>query len=59
MTRPGSTKMMEERVPAAEASVCTILFSCAVESANRRSKAIETTVAGMDVANVNPAFSPK
>jgi len=27
MIMPGSTKMMEESVPAAEATVCTMLFS--------------------------------
>ncbi len=59
MTRPGSTKIMEDRVPAADASVWTILFSWMVEFAKRRSSVIETTVAGMDVANVSPALRPK
>jgi hypothetical protein len=27
ITSPGSTKMIDERVPAAEATVCTMLFS--------------------------------
>ncbi len=27
ITRPGSTKMMDEIAPAAEATVCTMLFS--------------------------------
>ena len=37
MTRPGSTKMIEESVPAAEATVCTMLFSWIVVPRNARS----------------------
>ena len=59
MTRPGSTKMMEESVPAAEATVCTMLFSWMVAPRKARSTAIEITAAGIEVAKVSPALSPK
>src|SRR6266404_486287 len=59
MTRPGSTKMMADNVPAADATVCTMLFSWMVVPLNPRSTAIEITAAGIDVAKVNPAFRPK
>src|SRR6185312_4326151 len=59
MTRPGSTKMIADRVPAAEAMVWTILFSWMVIPLNPRRIAIEMTAAGMDVANVSPALRPK
>ena len=59
ITRPGSTKMMAERVPAAEATVCTMLFSRIDESRTRLRSAIEMTAAGMEEANVIPTFSPR
>src|ERR1700722_14896301 len=59
MTSPGSTKMIEDRVPAAEATVCTMLFSCRVAPLKARSTAMEITAAGMEVAKVSPALSPK
>ena len=59
ITMPGSTKMIEDRVPAAEATVCTILFSWTVMPLNPRSTAMEITAAGIEVAKVRPAFSPK
>jgi hypothetical protein len=59
MTIPGSTKMMEESVPAADATVCTMLFSCIVAPRTARSTAIEITAAGIEVAKVSPALSPK
>ncbi len=59
MIRPGSTKMMEESVPAADATVCTMLFSWIVAPRKLRSTAIEMTAAGIEVAKVSPAFSPK
>ena len=59
ITRPGSTKMIDDSVPAAEATVCTMLFSWTVESRKPRSSAIEMTAAGIDVANVRPALRPK
>src|SRR5689334_2835957 len=59
ITRPGRTKMIEERVPAAEATVWTILFSWIVIPLNLRSTAMEMTAAGMDVEKVSPALRPK
>ncbi len=59
ITRPGSTKMMLESVPAAEATVCTMLFSCMVAPPRLRRIAIEITAAGMDVEKVMPALRPK
>ena len=51
--------MIADSVPAADATVCTILFSCTVESLNARSTAMEITAAGIEVANVRPALRPK
>jgi hypothetical protein len=59
ITRPGSTKMIEESVPAAEATVWTMLFSWIVIPLNPRSTAMEMTAAGIEVAKVNPALRPK
>src|SRR6266568_6135820 len=59
MIKPGSTKMIDESVPAAEATVCTILFSWMVASRNPRRIAIEITAAGIDVEKVRPALRPK
>ncbi len=59
ITMPGSTKMTEDRVPAAEATVCTMLFSWTVMPLNPRSSAMEMTAAGIEVAKVRPALSPK
>jgi hypothetical protein len=59
MTRPGSTKMIAESVPAAEATVCTMLFSSTVAPGRCRSTAMEITAAGIDVAKVNPTLSPR
>ena len=59
MMKPGSTKMMEESVPAVEATVCTMLFSWAVVLPSQRNSAMEITTAGMEVEKVSPAFSPK
>ncbi len=59
ITRPGSTKMIAASVPAADATVCTILFSRIVESRNARSTAIEITAAGIEVAKVSPILSPR
>src|SRR5215470_8973584 len=49
ITRPGSTKMMADSVPAADATVCTMLFSRIVESLNRERNAIEMTAAEIDI----------
>ncbi len=59
MTRPGSTKMIADRVPAALATVWTMLFSKMLEDLNSRKTAIEITAAGIDVENVRPTFSPR
>ena len=59
MIKPGSTKMIDDSVPAAEATVCTILFSWMVAFLNPRKIAIEITAAGMEVENVRPALRPK
>src|SRR6185437_4014678 len=59
MMRPGSTKMIDDNVPAAEATVCTMLFSWMVASRIAFRIAIEITAAGIDVENVRPAFNPK
>ena len=59
ITRPGNTNMMAESVPAEDATVCTMLFSCMVEFLKPRRIAIEITAAGIEVANVRPAFNPK
>ena len=59
ITMPGSTKMIADRVPAAEATVCTMLFSWTVMPLKPRSTAMEITAAGIEVAKVRPALSPK
>src|SRR5204863_8093003 len=58
MIKPGSTKMIDESVPAAEATVCTILFSWIVALRKLRRIAIEMTAAGIDVEKVRAALSP-
>src|SRR6185437_11306519 len=59
ITSPGSTKIMEERVPPTEATVCTMLFSWTVDPGRLRRMAMEMTAAGIEVEKVNPALSPK
>src|SRR5205823_1982244 len=59
MIKPGNTKMIDDSVPAAEATVCTMLFSWIVASWKPRSIAIEITAAGIDVEKVRPALRPK
>ncbi len=59
ITSPGSTKMTEERVPAAEATVCTMLFSKMEVERNIRSTAMEITAAGMEDAKVSPTLRPR
>ena len=51
--------MIAESVPAAEATVCTMLFSRIVESRTALRMAIEITAAGIDEANVRPTFRPR
>ena len=50
---------MEDKVPAAEAWVCTMLFSKILESWANFKTAMEITAAGMEEANVRPTFKPK
>lgn len=59
MMRPGSTKMIAERVPAAEAIVWTMLFSATECPLKWRNTAIEMTAAGIDVAKVRPTLRPR
>ena len=58
MINPGSTKMMDDSVPAADATVCTMLFSWIVALRKLRRIAIEITAAGMEVENVKAALRP-
>ena len=51
--------MMAASVPAALATVWTMLFSKMFEDLKSRSIAIEITAAGIDVAKVNPTLSPR
>src|SRR5712691_5528280 len=59
ITSPGSTKMIAESVPAADATVWTMLFSRMDESLKTLRTAIEITAAGMDDATVRPTLSPR
>src|SRR4029450_13943276 len=59
ITSPGSTKMIAESVPAADATVWTMLFSRIDESFTRLRIAIEITAAGIDEANVRPTLRPR
>ncbi len=59
ITRPGSTKMIAESVPAAEATVWTMLCSRIVASFTAFSTAIEITAAGIDDAMVRPTLRPR
>ena len=51
--------MIADSVPAADATVWTMLFSRIDESLTRLSTAIEITAAGIDDAKVRPTFSPR
>src|SRR5581483_10686195 len=59
ITSPGSTKITDESVPAADATVCTMVFSQIAALRTARRTAIEMTAAGMDDANVSPTFRPR
>jgi hypothetical protein len=48
--------MIADKVPAADATVCTMLFSRMVESRNAESNAIEITAAGMEGRKRQPDF---
>ena len=51
--------MIAASVPAAEATVWTMLFSRIEAPRKARSTAIEITAAGIEVANVSPILSPR
>ena len=51
--------MIAASVPAALATVWTMLFSRMLDDLNSRSTAIEITAAGIEVAKVSPTFSPR
>ena len=59
MTNAGKIKTVAEIVPAAEAMVCTMLFSRTLLSLKKRNIAMDITAAGIDVAKVKPTFKPK
>src|SRR5215211_7330590 len=59
ITSPGRTKMIAESVPAAEATVCTMLFSKIDEFLKALRIAIEITAAGIDEAKVRPTRRPR
>jgi hypothetical protein len=59
ITSPGSTKMIADSVPAADATVWTMLFSRIEESRTLARIAIEMTAAGIDDAKVRPTLSPR
>ena len=59
MISPGSTKMIAERVPPAEATVWTMLFSRMLPVLNARRIPIEMTAAGIEDAMVMPTRSPR
>src|ERR1700680_61340 len=58
ITSPGKTKMIAESVPAAEATVWTMLFSRIVESFTALRIAIELTAAGIDDPKGGPTLRP-
>ena len=57
-TRPGRARMTLHSVPAAEACVCTMLFSRRPAPPISRNAPIEIIAAGIDDENVIPVFSP-
>src|SRR6185437_12075534 len=59
MTRPGSTKMIADSAPAAEATVCTMLFSRMLDPEKTLRTAIEITAAGIEEAKVSPTLRPR
>lgn len=59
ITSDGRMKMMDDRVPAADAWVCTILFSRMLAPGNMRRTDIEITAAGMAEEKVSPTFKPR
>lgn len=59
ITSPGRMKITDDSVPAAEACVCTMLFSRMFVPPMARSTAIEITAAGIADENVRPTFRPR
>ena len=59
INRPGITKIIDDNVPAADACVCTILFSRILPARIARSTAIEITAAGIDDEKVKPTLRPR
>ena len=59
MSMPGMMKMIADKVPAADACVCTMLFSRMLESFAIFKTAMEMTAAGMADEKVSPTFSPR
>jgi len=51
--------MMDDSVPAADACVCTMLFSRMLASRNSRNTDIEITAAGIADEKVSPTFRPR
>ena len=56
---PGIMKIIAANVPAADACVCTMLFSKIVEPFAMRNTAIDMTAAGIADENVRPTLRPK
>ncbi len=59
ITSPGRMKITDDSVPAADACVCTMLFSRMFVPPMARSTAIEITAAGIADENVRPTFRPR
>src|SRR3954462_5356396 len=59
ITSPGRTKITADSVPAADATVCTMLFSRMDELRTTLRTAMEITAAGIEDANVSPTLRPR
>ena len=59
MSMPGMMKMMADSVPAADACVCTMLFSRILDPFAILRMAMEITAAGMADEKVSPTLSPR
>jgi len=59
ITSPGNTNMIAESVPAADATVWTMLFSRIDEFFTMLSTAMDMTAAGIEDAKVRPTFRPR
>ncbi len=58
-TSPGRLSTTAVKVPAEDATVCTMLFSSMFELLAKRSTPIEITAAGIDVAMPIPTLSAR